>query len=351
MTESPAIQARPRISFIDSARGVAAFLVLFQHSYERFFPSIGEFIGSQFVNFGQVGVVIFFLVSGFIIPFSLERSRSYQQFFVNRAFRIYPLYFFVILLQLVLIFSHIRQLSEGSTWFTIGLSHLFFAQEYFPLSSRWSENLVMGSWTLFIEAVWYVLFASLFFLKLKHNRILWLAISFFLLVSVAGFILEKRLPMGRMGMLYNCILGLHAYRYFKSEISYRFFLSGFLAGFAVLVFGLWVAFGHFISDSFTFGCVLISWSLAYSIFGFFFAFRNQTLRFFESGLSFLGTISYSVYLMHFTILMLVMHYFEPSPMLFLATIVVVVLVSKLSYTWIEKPGIDFGKSWLKKKNW
>lgn len=348
MTESPK-PAPLRISFIDAARGVAAFLVLFQHSYERFFPSLGEFIGSKILNFGQLGVVVFFLVSGFIIPFSLERSKSVGHFFVNRAFRIYPLYLFIIFLQVLFVLFHIREIVPGSNFLKIGLTHLFFAQEYFPTTSPWSENLVMGSWTLFIEAIWYFLFAGLFFLKISHRRILVISILGFLALTLLGLWFEKRLPMGRMGMLFNCIMGLHLYRRFIGQISFGEFMVGLLAGLGVLFFGLWVAFGHFESDAFNLQCVWTSWLMAYIVFGFFFLFRNKTVPFIETALAFLGTISYSVYLLHFTILTLVLHFFKPDPLLFSGVLVSVVVLSYFSYTWVEKPAIDFGKRLLKKK--
>lgn len=338
-----------RISFIDAARGLAAFLVLFQHSYERFFPGWGEFIGSKILNFGQLGVVVFFLVSGFIIPFSLERSKSLGHFFVNRAIRIYPLYLFIILIQLIFIGFHIREIMPGSSFLKIGITHLFFAQEYFPASSPWSENLVMGSWTLFIEAIWYFLFAALFFMKISHRHIMVLAILGFFALTVMGLLFEKRLPMGRMGMLFNCIMGLHLYRRFIGQLSFREFMIGLIAGMAVLFFGLWVAFGHFESEAFSLPCVWASWFFAYSVFGFFFVFREKSLPAIESALTFLGTISYSVYLLHFTILMLVLHFFQPNPVLFLGLLVSVVVLSHFSYTWVEKPAIDFGKRLLKQK--
>lgn len=347
MTDSP--KATPlRITFIDAARGVAAFLVLFQHSYERFFPDLGAYMGSEVINFGQLGVVVFFLVSGFIIPFSLERSKSLGHFFVNRAFRIYPLYLFIIFLQVVFVLFHIREIMSESNFFKIGITHLFFVQEYFPATSSWSENLVMGSWTLFIEAVWYFLFASIFFLRISHQRILLVAILGFFLVTLAGLLFEKRLPMGRMGMLFNCIMGLHIYRRFIGQLSDKEFILGLVGGIGVLFFGLWVAFGHFESDAFSLQCVWTSWFLAYSVFGFFFIFRQKSIPGIESALSFLGTISYSVYLLHFTILMLVLHFFSPSLPLFLGLLVSVIVLSHFSYKLVEKPFIDFGKRMFKK---
>lgn len=338
-------EARPllRISFIDSVRGIAAFLVLFQHTYEHFFPGIGKIMASQVLNFGQVGVVVFFLVSGFIIPYSLERSRSIPHFFSNRVFRIYPLYFLIIGIQFLLLAMHIRVEENGFSTSKILLSHLFFVQEYVPESSPWGLNLVVGSWTLFIEAVWYVLFAGLFVFRIPQRYIISTALVGFGLLVVASFVLDKRLPMGRMGMLYNCILGLHIYRWFKNEITDKAFYQGIAWSVAVIFTALWVSYGYHYSEHFTAFCVLLSWSLAYAIFGFFFATRNILRPALDPLLAFLGKISYSVYLSHASIMLVLIYFFGLSPLVFVATVASTIIFSAFSYAWVEKPGIDFGK--------
>jgi peptidoglycan/LPS O-acetylase OafA/YrhL len=337
-----------RISFIDSSRGVAAVLVLLQHAYERYFPDPGEYLGSSVLNLGQTGVVVFFLVSGFIIPFSLERSKSIGQFFVNRAFRIYPLYLLVMLLQVGLMLVGIREWRAGSSVFSILGTHLLFLQEYLPSSHPWSENLVMGSWTLFIEAVWYVVFAFLFLRKFNHSTLIWLAITGLFALSLMGLLLEKRLPMGRIGMLFNCVLGLHVYRYFSGTVSQKGFWIPLIAGLGVMYFGIFVAFGHFSSESFSLGCVLTSWSLAYAIFAIFFALRNTAIPGLDQILHFLGSVSYSVYLVHFSVLTLALHHFSPSTAGFFMVLLIVGGLATITYNLIEKPAIQFGKSLFKK---
>ena len=54
--------------------------------------AVVNWVTHQYVNIGRFGVVAFFLVSGYIIPFSLERGGSVRRFAVGRFFRLYPLY-------------------------------------------------------------------------------------------------------------------------------------------------------------------------------------------------------------------------------------------------------------------
>lgn len=45
---------------------------------------------------GYAGISLFFLISGYIIPASLERKGSLRGFWVGRVFRLYPLFVFVV---------------------------------------------------------------------------------------------------------------------------------------------------------------------------------------------------------------------------------------------------------------
>ena len=85
--ESP----RKRQAFLDAARAVAALAVLGQHLFEQVSHAFSRF-SMELFNVGVFGVILFFLVSGYVIPLSLERSGSLRRFWISRVFRLYPLY-------------------------------------------------------------------------------------------------------------------------------------------------------------------------------------------------------------------------------------------------------------------
>ncbi|MCA7929927.1 acyltransferase family protein [Burkholderia cepacia] len=87
-----------RFHHVDAMRAVAVILVIWTHYAERFAP----LAGSQYMldtlqrsmNFGRVGVVVFFAISGMLIPCSLhgEIGAGTKRFLVRRFFRLYPAY-------------------------------------------------------------------------------------------------------------------------------------------------------------------------------------------------------------------------------------------------------------------
>ena len=111
------IAAKPaptRIEFANALRGLAALIVLFGH-YALIFNAMGGafppfpsgtvcrfpgrapcFCGCRFLSVGPLGVSLFFLVSGLVIPNSVAalafRARGRLAFAIGRLFRIWPTY-------------------------------------------------------------------------------------------------------------------------------------------------------------------------------------------------------------------------------------------------------------------
>lgn len=89
-----------RFAHIDSLRAIAALLVVWMHTSELFVlfsaPSIQNqlYHVANLMDFGRVGVVIFFAISGFVIPSSLrgDRLECCREFLIKRLLRLYPVY-------------------------------------------------------------------------------------------------------------------------------------------------------------------------------------------------------------------------------------------------------------------
>ena len=84
-----------RLAWLDAMRGFAALCVVFDHMGDVVLQRVHDGVYTV-VDTGQYGVFVFFLVSGYIIPASLERKGSVRGFWVSRGFRLYPLYILAI---------------------------------------------------------------------------------------------------------------------------------------------------------------------------------------------------------------------------------------------------------------
>ena len=113
-TESnPAALMQDRIHYLDSSRGLAAFVVFLSHFILVFYPGINQsWISAtpfRLLWDGSAAVVYFFIHSGFILSYRLEQRNfklnksSYFAFVWRRLFRIYPVYLVGLLAMFVLI--------------------------------------------------------------------------------------------------------------------------------------------------------------------------------------------------------------------------------------------------------
>ncbi|MYT21399.1 acyltransferase family protein, partial [Streptomyces sp. SID7760] len=86
---APASAAGARLGWLDALRGIAALVVVLHHfDVLRMLP-FGGMVWRNF-DLGVFGVMLFFIVSGYIIPASLERRGDVRGFWIGRLFRIYP---------------------------------------------------------------------------------------------------------------------------------------------------------------------------------------------------------------------------------------------------------------------
>jgi peptidoglycan/LPS O-acetylase OafA/YrhL len=146
-----------RLAWLDALRGFAALCVVFDHGSTLLLQPARDFL-YHVLNLGQYGVFVFFLVSGYIVPASLERKGSVRAFWISRAFRLYPMYLVAIALAALAYYTGFGTVRGA---------------EHHPLASVSSwllmlPNLLAGpnvpnvTWTLSYEMVFYLLLAALF---------------------------------------------------------------------------------------------------------------------------------------------------------------------------------------------
>lgn len=197
MVAAPLIHETPRtdqrLGTLDGLRGLAALAVVVYHFFVRwadphFEPTLyahGDWL-AQFWPLqvaGRFGVLLFFLISGFVIMMTLERSKGVLDFAVRRVARLWPAMLFCATISTLLInLSGVAYVYENvSRWHVTPVeyvSSIFFippdmTADLFGISQsdrpRWVEGVY---WTLWSEVRFYALIA-LVYLFSPRRHFLW----------------------------------------------------------------------------------------------------------------------------------------------------------------------------------
>lgn len=192
----------PRIPLVDHLRGLAALSVAWFH-----LTSSSDAWVRETGKFGYLGLEAFFVISGFVIPYSIMRAfpsytlRDYPEFIARRMVRLEPPYLvsILIVLALTLLAAQLPQF-DGSTeglldpW-RIG-AHLLYLV---PLTNYdWLQPVY---WTLAFEFVFYLSIGILFPLVARPERLVhFLGISAVCCLAVALWGLPERVLLFVMGI-------------------------------------------------------------------------------------------------------------------------------------------------------
>ncbi len=330
-----------RLAHVDSLRLIAAGLVVFQHLAER--HPAGWSRPLVMLGPGVAGVALFFLISGYVIPFSVRGGLDLRAFAIRRLLRIYPL--FLAALVVVTIggwtglleqWSNLRE-ADPQRW----LANLLLVQEFVGV-----RPILGVSWTLIIELIWYGLFAAAVLRFKEHAAdVLGLAVpAAMLLMGVISLASDVRIPLGRPAMIYAAVLGYQAFQYRTGAISLRRLGAAIALFLAVTWFTNFVAFGVFAHAKITLAQAIGPWTVAPLIFfGVILSDRLRDAKLLSTGLlPMLGAISYSIYLLHPIAISFAGQHL-PDAMVVPAAIVLTLALSWVGYRAVERPGIALGR--------
>lgn len=313
MTESPPLSAqKPRFEVLDLIRGIAALLVCVCHFRHALPESI-----RALAKHGELGVYAFFVISGFIIPFSMARGNYQLQhlaaFWRKRLLRLQPTYLVAVLVTFILSYGSAQLRGESSGF---SAAEMFWSTIYLHIPS---ENPVI--WTLIVELKYYVLISCLF-PALFSSDARWRIATFL------GLALLSALPIAR------------------EETK---FLPYFLLGFAGCYFALNLcARREFVALALT--ALAAAWihatllPLCVAAVTLLVIHLNPRADFKVA--AFLGTISYSLYLLHFPLGVKFINALSPRVaesyhvLLFLLAIAVSIFTAWVVYFFVEKPSSE-----------
>ncbi|HEV2256880.1 MAG TPA: acyltransferase [Streptosporangiaceae bacterium] len=174
-----------RLAWLDVLRGLAALAVVFNH-FGYFLPSGVKNPVYQWINPGDYGVFVFFLISGYIVPASLERKGSVRTFWVSRLFRLYPLYLLAVAIAVTLYMLHVGGLrGEGADPETSILSQTLMMSNVLA-----GQNVPNVVWSLSYEMIFYLLLTALFMARV-HRRSSRYALAFAVVAVAFGGVLPQ----------------------------------------------------------------------------------------------------------------------------------------------------------------
>lgn len=174
-----------RLAWLDALRGFAALCVVFDHGSTLVLRPVRDYLYHT-LNLGQYGVFVFFLVSGYIVPASLERKGSTRAFWISRAFRLYPMYLVAVILSVVAYKTHYGNIAGAEHDPPTAIAS-WLAMMPNVLSG---PNVPNVTWTLSYEMVFYLLLAALFSWRVnRHSG------GYALALAVAACALGGVLPM------------------------------------------------------------------------------------------------------------------------------------------------------------
>ena len=255
-------------------------LVLICHSFRRDYFWGVPWLDQGVLDVGQVGVSVFFVISGFVLPISLQKSyrlRDYPRFLARRFVRIEPTYLTSMVVAIAWVWIATRLAPNATPWrFDLGqiMAHLLY---FVPFTDyKWVNDVY---WTLAIEFQFY-LFIGLAFALLRSwaNRGVIFGAILSILFSCATFLhpwaepimLLKFAPFFGMGMLAWLVICYVVPRASWIVALCALCIVGYCGGLSV---------SNLIAGAVAF-ILIIAWNP-----------RESWWRFF-------GTISYSLYVIH-----------------------------------------------------
>lgn len=177
--------------FVDGLRGIAALAVVLYHFRDALNRTADAWIWpwlEQVLAYGYLGVDIFFVISGFVIPFSVRNAVHTPGFLfrfgVRRSIRLDPPYWMTIFLELCAIKVGLMLFPHLSTPFPSVekiLAHLVYAQEILGYGS-----IVTIFWTLCYEVQFYLVFVGALVLFRASRRRFGRSVSHPIAVTVAA---------------------------------------------------------------------------------------------------------------------------------------------------------------------
>ena len=348
---------------LNAIRFIAAFLVIIHHTEQlKGLLHLPNYFDVVFVSIiGKLGVVMFFVLSGFLISYLLFKEQevtdtiSIRDFYIRRVLRIWPLYFLVVLSAFFVLpfidFFTINDFPKSVVWHGLAYKLVLYVL-FLPnvvLNVFGAVPYASQTWSIGAEEQFYLVWPGLNKL-VKNKWLLMFAVIFiYLLVK---FLISHILPPGRVLTVFNglwestpidcmAIGGLFAVivnenTLFSIAIKNILFSKPvqwitLLVTVAMIAKGIYIPYFHYEVYAGLFGILICN-----------FAANTQRIFSMETPwTNYLGKISYGMYMYHsiaivFSIRLLIKLNILQNVVLYPLVFALVIFLSTVSYNLFEK---------------
>ncbi|WP_225999221.1 acyltransferase family protein [Paenibacillus sp. BJ-4] len=351
MPEAKGEMEHDKLQFVDTLRALAIIGVLLVHVSQHV-DGINGWI-QKGLSMGAKGVALFYLASAFTLFLSLsrrsgDRRERISAYLIRRFFRIAPLYYVMLGIYLIVNGTGPRFWlgdQEGITVANIA-AHVLFLN---GLNPYWINSIIGVEWSIAVECMFYLFVPLLFKLIRSVRHAAW----FVMIVLVLSFGLNTWFAQYPW-ISDHSLWGHYLYLWFPNQLP--------VFGLGILLFFIWKNERHWKSiDRVSGGLLLVSVLFAFFtgmtdyligaglLLGAYALYHWQPMWLLNRVWSWIGRLSYSMYLTHMLVLGLIIQIkfpFAPTVnliMMFMMTLLFTTGLSWLTYTWIEQPGIRSGK--------
>ncbi len=368
-----------RFTVLDSFRGIFALCVVVFHTH--YFNSITE---TSFFRGSDSFVDFFFVLSGFVIThsYAYKKDISFKKFTLSRFFRLFPLHIatliFYILLELCKLVAYKYGIAFNKPPFSAEndpsqiIPNLLLLQSWTTYTNALSFNY--PAWSISIEFYIYLIFFITLLVKGLYRNILW-----FFIASIATLLFSNSYLTTADILSITVLRGLSGF--FAGALTYLLYKNTHniiklgTIGSSLFEISLFISILFVISSNFDNKGIVLLFLFSASIF--IFAFEKGLLSSLFSKQLFngIGKLSYSIYMTHAPILFMILglymileKFLKTKSMTLmikgfrfvdfgsiflnnlgvLITVITVLLVSNITYKYIEIPGQRFGKKFIKK---
>ncbi|SFM94729.1 Peptidoglycan/LPS O-acetylase OafA/YrhL, contains acyltransferase and SGNH-hydrolase domains [Algoriella xinjiangensis] len=344
-----------RISILDGLRVFAILIVMISH-YLNCYNLDGNPILQIIAKYGYFGVPFFFIISGFVILYSLGNTKTYTEFLKKRYIRLAPAMFICSLITFCFFYFIYTgpDFVNSKSFANLLIANTFIDPHIFNLpSGTLKYYYIDGSyWSLWVEVCFYLMIGFLYYRNKKtYIRdfviicVIFFPIYFILSSDTAHHILQKQFNLKKetldyFHLLSRCfvifresfwfMIGMFLYKLYNNKSDKKY-----------IVFIIICALILVLQEKLDLGVVLLTIFTLITYFTF--IYNPKYLNFLTNPIiTKIGVSSYSIYLIHSYLGMGIIKMYNKyvgheSFVIYFLVIFIVLLFGLFSYRYLEKP--------------